>query len=811
MPEPAESRRVYTAPVMRPHGASQEIAFLQAAEQPTEVIDPTGQRQERNRRKLRRVLLPTIGITLVLGSMFAIGYHSYILVRTNTIKLSNELLNATQNYIAQEVTTYLSPAQLGSRLVQDLLQHGALDNNGKLFNFYAGGMLRQVPQIQAFYLANSDGDFALVQRDSNGGTEIVLVSAGPDRIRLRSVMRNNANGELISSEPPSPDPYDPRTSNYYQQPVRTRQPYWSPPYIFKPTGRPVITTSTAYHNADTRDHVIAVNISLDQLSSFLDSLKIGEHGYAVIAQKNGQIVASRDVLGQAALDPVKAHIAAEPKTGQDTPLSRAFNIFHVSGYGPGSFTLKRGQDSEDYVFIAARLPAGAPDWVLLIVLPTKDFAAFGTQDSRSMLLYSGMTVALAMVLAGLLIRQGRRVEHVMDVLTDQNQRAEDERRSLQQLMSHPDIFDGSEEAPILTEHLASVSQAQRASIWHIGRNGRTLHCEDIYDRRRDSHMGGFSLGMTEAGPLLEAIEGGEAFTIQDAAADPRTERLYRLHMRNSQTRSLSVQPIPDQDGFVGAIMLEDAGRLAESRHIVSILSGIVGIRLRSQTEAAMMPDLSMPQTIATQSAPLQPMATESSLLSPHDQPGWDSLQNGVFPSIVAMVITFDVQPLAMSNQADQAAIIRLVGDMASDFQEIARTHDIFSLKLAGHRLFAVSGCSSTPDPQAALQMGDAALAIRDACITRLAGEEIDPNFHIGIDVGPAMGTWLGKDPAVFNIWGQALQGAEAMTQGNALPGSIQVTEAAYKLLRSHFLFRNRGAFYTPQTGISRAYSMAGRQ
>ncbi|WP_172822923.1 cache domain-containing protein [Granulibacter bethesdensis] len=793
---------------------------MQPAEQPAEVIDPTGQQQERTRRKLRRVLLPTIGITLVLGSMFAIGYHSYVLVRNNTLKLSSELLNATQNYIAQEVTTYLSPAQLGSRLVQDLLQHGALDNDGKLFNFYAGGMLRQVPQIQAFYLANSDGDFALVQRDGNGGTEIVLVSTGPDGVRLRSIIRNNANGELVSRETPSPDPYDPRTSNYYQQPIRTKQPYWSPPYIFKPTGRPVITTSTAYHNTDTRDHVIAVNISLDQLSSFLGSLKIGEHGYAVIAQKNGQIVASRDVLGQAALDPVKAHIAADPKTGQDTPLSRAFNIFHVSGYGPGSFTLTHGQQrSEDYVFIAARLPAGAPDWVLLIVLPTKDFAAFGTQDSRSMLLYSGMTVALAMVLAVLLIRQGRRVERVMDVLTDQNQRAEDERRSLQQLMSHPDIFDGSEEAPILTEHLASVSQAQRASIWHIGRNKRTLHCEDVYDRRRDSHMGGFSLGMTEAGPLLEAIESGEAFTIQDAAADPRTERLYRLHMRNNQTRSLSVQPIPDQEGFVGAIMLEDAGRLVESRHIVSILSGIAGIRLRSQTDAAIMPDLSVPQPIATQSAPPQPVATESCLLSPHDAShdpsynpsGQDLLQNGVFPSIVAMVITFDVQPAAISNQADQAAIIRLVGDMASDFQEIARTHNIFSLKLAGHRLFAVSGCSSTPDPQAALQMGDAALAIRDACITRLAGEEIDPDFHIGIDVGPAMGAWLGKDPAVFNIWGPALQGAEAMTQGNSLPGSIQVTEAAYKLLRSHFLFRNRGAFYTPQTGISRAYSMAGRQ
>jgi hypothetical protein len=46
---------------------------------------------------------------------------------------------------------------------------------------------------------------------------------------------------------------------------------------------------------------------------------------------------------------------------------------------------------------------------------------------------------------------------------------------------------------------------------------------------------------------------------------------------------------------------------------------------------------------------------------------------------------------------------------------------------------------------------------------------------------------------------------------SALPGTIQVTEAAYERLRQEFLFRPRGSFYLPQVGEARTFILAGRR
>ena len=102
----------------------------------------------------------------------------------------------------------------------------------------------------------------------------------------------------------------------------------------------------------------------------------------------------------------------------------------------------------------------------------------------------------------------------------------------------------------------------------------------------------------------------------------------------------------------------------------------------------------------------------------------------------------------------------------------------------------------------------------------LANADIDPVFQIGIDVGRALGAVVGGGvdaqadatrPGVFNLWGEAITGAERMAQSNHLLGGIQVTEAAQAALRDRFLFRSRGNFYDPRAGVRRTYVLAGRR
>ncbi len=87
--------------------------------------------------------------------------------------------------------------------------------------------------------------------------------------------------------------------------------------------------------------------------------------------------------------------------------------------------------------------------------------------------------------------------------------------------------------------------------------------------------------------------------------------------------------------------------------------------------------------------------------------------------------------------------------------------------------------------------------------------DLDAFFSIGFDVGRAVGRALGEDPAVFNLWGEAVRAAELMAQTAPDPGTIQVTEGAYAILRSRFLLRQRGRFYMPRTGVSASFVLAG--
>jgi adenylate cyclase len=83
------------------------------------------------------------------------------------------------------------------------------------------------------------------------------------------------------------------------------------------------------------------------------------------------------------------------------------------------------------------------------------------------------------------------------------------------------------------------------------------------------------------------------------------------------------------------------------------------------------------------------------------------------------------------------------------------------------------------------------------------------SFRIGIDCGLAIGSALGAEPEIFNLWGEAVQTANTMA-ASALPGSVQVTEAAYQRLRRDFLFRPRGRFYLPRIGEAETFILASR-
>ncbi|MBB2203002.1 adenylate/guanylate cyclase domain-containing protein [Gluconacetobacter tumulisoli] len=769
-----------------------------------EIVDPAAARSDQVRRFLLHVGVPVLGVVLVIAVIVGIGLHSYRMIRNGALGLTHDLLTSQQNYIAQEVGDYLGPASAGTVIARDMLEHGPEAAVQKIFNSYGGSMLRHVPQIHSFYLADNDGHFNLIERDPAGkGLETTELSGLGAGAQFAHQFFDAQSKPLRTESNPAAN-YDPRTRPWYTGATQSGQLFWTAPYLIAQTGQMIITASISCQGLNGRKYVFAINLSMNELTSFLDSLKIGQNGHALIVDQDGHLLAGRrmaDVAKQAGWDPAKMTI--DPKTYP--VLAGAFDAYRVEGYGPHTVRNR----NRNFVTIAAALPATAQKWVLLLVAPESDFAGFAMVDGRQNLLFSLLIVLLATLLGVLLFRQGRRTEHVTRQLERFQAISGYESQVLQKVAAYPDLFNPTDEALILTRSLADMASARRAGIWRIMHDGATLLCVDTYDSHHDAHSGGFELSRNDLNAFFDAVAHGDAINVDDAGNDPRTANFYRLFMRTFGSRALYLAPVVGASGPVGVITLEDASRVGLVPHFVTMMAGVVAARFVAQHDSAVA---AAAEELASEPPPEEANHAfgDGFLVPPGSLDGTaGAVPDGLFPAVAVMVITFS--DMITSPHRDTATVLALVEGLAAQLQGVAHQCGLYSIKMLGHRLVCVAGCSRTPDPGAAERMANAALAMREASLSILAKADLDPVFRMGIDVGPVFGGLLGRDPQVFNLWGDAIGMAEMMAQGAPDVGTIQVTEEVYLTLRQRFLFRERGRFFVPQAGTTRTYILAGRR
>ncbi|MFT8645757.1 adenylate/guanylate cyclase domain-containing protein [Gluconacetobacter sp.] len=769
-----------------------------------EIVDPADARSDQVRRFLLHVGVPIFGVVLVVAVIAGIGLHSYRSIRSGALALTHDLLVSEQNYIAQEVGDYLGPATAGTVIARDMLEHGSQAAIIKIFNSYGGSMLRHVPQVHSFYLADSDGHFDLIERDPKGkGLETTQLTGEGAGAQFVHQFRDE-KGNLLRTESNPTGNFDPRTREWFRGTAESGKLYWSAPYLISQTGQMIITASIVYQGLDGKTFVFAINLSMNELTNFLDSLKIGKNGHALIVDQDGHLLAGRhmlDVAKKANWDPSK--MVLDPQTYP--ALAQAFDVYRVLGYGPHA--IRSGK--RNFVTMAAPLPSTAKKWVLILVAPESDFANFAMVDGRQNLLFSLMIVALAALLGGLLFRQGRRTDRVAAELAGLRAVSGRESQALRAVAGYPALFDPTDEALILTRSLAEMTLARRASVWRLMHDGATLLCVDSYDARHDAHSGGFELSRTDLQAFFDLVTHGDAITVPDAGADERTVSFHRLFMRTFGSRSLFLAPILGASGPIGMITLEDAPRAGLVSHFVAMIGGVVSARFSAQHYSAVA--AAAEELAAPPAEEAEHSLGDGFLIPPGSTQadGHGGPVEGLFPAVAVMVITF--ADIITSSRDDPARIIALVEALALQLQTVARDHGLYSIKMLGHRLVCVAGCTHTPDPAAAERMANAALVMREASLSILSRADLDPVFRMGIDVGPVFGGLLGDDPKVFNLWGDAIGMAEMMAQGAPDVGTIQVSDEVYQLLRGRFLFRERGRFFVPHAGMTRTYVLAGRR
>jgi adenylate cyclase len=756
--------------------------------------DPLAARAER-RRTIRRVGIPVLGVVLMIAVILVIAVQASRANRRGALALSDEVLAATDRRIVEQVTSYFA---IPIRTLEEGATIGEHEPAGEerraLIEKFSTGAMKHVPQIADFIVGDAAGNFLMFRRGDGGGIDTKLIDNTPNARKVVWIRRNAAGDEIGREEDPT-DSFDPRTRPWYAGALAASGIFWTDVYVFFTAKEPGITASTHYQSPEGRNFVIGVDITLANLSEFLSNLKIGESGRAMIVDDHSRMVAYPQlklIVKQEASGPVTARI---DEIGDDAAAG-AYDHFRAEGPGRQTVTV----DRQRYLASLSPLQAVGRNWSLLTVVPEKDFIGFVERNNRTGLLMSLGIVAIAVLLAVLLVRQGLRGDRAARLARDRARAIARQGEALDRLAEEDDLFDPTRNHPpdALTETVADLTGARRASLWYFRRNGASLRCADSFHAEASVHADGFEIQRGELPDFFDHLADGVEIDTADAASDPRTAALHRLILAPMGSRSLVVLPIRRHQHVVGGIWLEDPVDAAGSRHFMRVLASLAALRADDAT------DDTTQQARDAGSAASEPAAvrSRSADLVRRDL-GAAALGDALYPEVCVMVMRLDDPGATHDIKRPE-----LVDAVVHAVQELAAEQEIPYLKLVGCDIVGAAGFVAG-DRTAAARIAHTAVASRDRISELFKAQGLMPNFRVGIDSGAAIGRAVGTEPTLFNLWGEAVQTAQIMAAA-ALPGAIQASEAAYERLSHSFLFRPRGTFYLPLIGRAQTFVLAGR-
>jgi adenylate cyclase len=757
--------------------------------------DDVAVRRQR-RRTLLRIGVPILGVVLVIAAIIAIALYSHAANRSGVLALSDDLLDHLDGQIEQRVSAFLDPAERTLRILRSVATSEPPAERRANSERFAISMLKVLPQIAAFYVGDGRGDFLMVRRVERG-VETKQIVNDPGARRVFLIDKTIDGVETARREDPA-DTYDPRTRPWYHGAFTTDDLFWTGIYIFFTDHRPGITVSSRVPSQEQTERVIGVDVRLEELSRFLGSLEIGQHGRALIMDGQGNLIAAPN--SERLINPA-SDMLVPPKVDEigDPIMTAAYDRFRVEGQG------RRIIEHEGirYVSSATHMPGSGRDWWILITVPEDDFIGFVASNGRTSLIMSLVIVLAVMALAFLLVRQGIRSDRSLRAMAERERLLSRQSAAYTVIAQQVGRSDG-EAPPALTETLVALTGARRASLWRFASGKRILHCVDSCIRNEQGHAGGFELHHRELSSFFALLESGEQVSIADAGADRRTAQFHIMIMRPLGCRGLTIVPVQRGEQVIGALLLEDHGPLHNQQDLLSTMAAVFGSLVKLETEDA-VPDARPARQARDRAAAAQPAPALAADFSPTAEDR-AKLRSEHFGELAVMALSLS-GALALAKKCGDTDV-GMAAQITEILQESAAEHAVRYLKLMGQEAIAAAGTDEGAE-EATARIAAMAITVRDRLSHLIETTGHGAEFRIGLAFGSGYGCLLGREQQQFNLWGDACETAAIMAQ-SAAPGAIQADAGVYARLRQDYLFRPRGSFYSPGIGYSRTFVLAGQ-
>ena len=797
------------------------------------------------RRRLLRVIAPVGFVIVIMAALLSITAYSYYSNRRDALTLSEDLLRAIERRITKELETFVNPIEDTVQLTSVFLENIPFDvSNRTLLEPLAFKVLANLSQISNFYVADTRGNFLMVQKRPDGSNYTKIIDRTQKATEVTWI-RRDPSGNEIAVEKTIDNSYDPRNRSWYIGAVKSRQVYWTDFYIFFTDQKYGITVAKPIIGPDDQVlGVLGLDITLQQISEFLETLKIGQSGRAIIINEDGELVAHPEI-GKMVKREGEVYKPVRIDELKDAVLQRAYSRFQVEGHGHRDLII----DHRHYLTAAFLFPTKiGHQLTVFIIVPEEDFVGFVNRNNRTVLLMSISILVLAAVMAGLMVFQGLRADRNAQFVLDRQNELQTQSRAFAELSSQAALFDATDPESLsrLTEIVSKSIGVRRTSVWQFDDDGKLLRCIDCYDRERDGHTRDTLLTKTEFHHLFDLLQEAEDFCAPDAGQDNRITELYRAYLQPLGCESLLSVPIRHHDQTVGSLWLEH-DRLSrnwssEEISFARAIANMLALRFSAEQNRIVSAAGQRDDTEVSPHAPGPAKATNAAVREtrpqlssskpgiPHrDEPQISAagtgrlasfaermLPRGLDPDKIGADIFTDTtvfllrftDPASLAERMADRDSITAVDYLLGHLEDLAASRGIEYIRIMGDEIICAAGMGDNAEGHPHL-MAELALGIQERCSDLFAGLNTPMEFRIGLDTGGVMGSPVGRKQKSYNIWGEAVRFASMMAK-TGLPGAIQVSQTTYRRLRSSYLFQARGRFYLPNIGETSTYILTGR-
>ena len=310
---------------------------------------------------------------------------------------------------AQDLLKGASAAVIAAR---NQIEDGAIDPRDQdrlaLALFEA---LKADPQLAGLYYGATDGNFVYVMREHPGADDLFRVKTLRilDGQRSEDTILRDRHWAAERDLKPAPDDFEPTGRPWYRKALEVGGDGWTAPYRFYTSKRPGISFARSVSSPDGQVlGVVGGDIELGDVARYIAALRVGSHGRAMIATRDGDMVASPGTTGPAvSADGAPAGLVPLTPT-DDAALTKALgrvNTTERSGALSLPDVYRFGSGGTAYFAVAAPFSQADLPWVLLIVVPEADYLGW-FYDAQRQILALSVAIGVVGILLGLGLWRG---------------------------------------------------------------------------------------------------------------------------------------------------------------------------------------------------------------------------------------------------------------------------------------------------------------------------------------------------------------------------------------------------------------------